>query len=154
MINRKIADFLDMEVPEKEEEALPSVIVRPEQIVKVDNEALPDMLDIDKRTIEGEAQLEKIIKNGLTKMDELEAKFHELEPKYLNRFLEETNVNSQITLQAIQTKLDFQLKKKKQRMEEANFQKKGQKGEGGNTINNFFGSREDIIRAIEENEPQ
>lgn len=154
MINRKIADFLDMEVPEKEEEALPSVIVRPEQIVKVDNEALPDMLDIDKRAIEGEAQLEKIIKNGLTKMEELEAKFHELEPKYLNRFLEETNVNSQITLQAIQTKLDFQLKKKKQRMEEANFQKKVQKGEGGNTINNFFGSREDIIRAIEENEPQ
>jgi hypothetical protein len=69
-----------------------------------------------------------------------------IDPKYRNRHLEVTALIMGNTLDAIKHKTDLQLKRKKQRMEEAGFGKKDEGTKIGTA--NFFGSREELMKVI------
>lgn len=153
-INKNIAEALDMKIPEDadSDEFQNLVHVEPHDLSKVDNPDLPDMTDTDIAIAEGEKQLEDLINKGMTMVNDLYEELPEIEPKFKNRHMEITSILYQGTLSAISTKLDTQMKKKKQRLEEANFKKTGgtKNGTGeAKTINQFFGSREEIIRMLD-----
>lgn len=149
-INKTIAETLGMEVPEEVQEDHSLVEVAPHEMpVPVENPNLPDMTDTDHRMAEGEAQLEKLIKAGMNTFTDLDEKRHEIEPKYLSRHIETSSQMFGMTLDAIKHKTELQIKKKKARLEEAEFTGPGDGGP--NTQNNIFvGSREDLMNLLEE----
>ena len=62
-INKTIAESLGMEVPEEEDVDNSLVEIAPHEIPEpVDNPNLPSLAAEDKRMLEGEKQLEKLIK--------------------------------------------------------------------------------------------
>ena len=147
-LNPNIAKALDMELPEESpvEDSAPIVVVEPHEIVTIANPELPDMTDIETKVVQGEKQLEMLITKGMGMFTELYDELAAIDPKYRNRHLEVTALVMGNTLDAIKHKTDLQLKRKKQRMEEANFGKK----DGGTKIGtaNFFGSREEIMKVL------
>lgn len=154
-LNKNIADALDMRLPEgvDADDYNSIVSVEPHELSKIDNPDLPDMTDTDMSIAEGEKQLEELISKGMTMINSLYEELPEIEPKFRNRHMEITSILYQGTLSAISTKLDTQMKKKKHRLEEANFRKNGSSKDGSGaskTVNNFFGSREEIIRMMDD----
>lgn len=149
-LNPNIAKALDMDLPEEPpvEDSAPVISVEPHELITLDNPDLPDMADIETKALEGEKQLEVLIEKGTGMFCELYDELPEIDPKYRNRHLEITALIMGNTLDAIKHKTEFQLKRKKQRMEEAKFGA-GDGGSGSTQINNFYGSREDILKMIE-----
>ena len=148
-INKQIAESLGIEVPEEQSDLTLPVVVEPHELVRVDNPALPDMADIDKRLLEGEKQLETVIKVSLEQVEEIQEDVHRIEAKNRGRYYEASNMSMQIALEAIKTKISTQMDKKEMRMKEAEFQGKNKKPDaplGGNTTTNyiFSGSLEDV----------
>ena len=70
-----------------------------------------------------------------------------VDPKYRNRHLEVTALVMGNTLDAVKTKMDYQLKRKKQRLEEASYGKPDTSAKIGTA--NFFGSREELMEMLE-----
>lgn len=149
-LNPNIAKALDMDLPEEDaiEESAPVVVVEPHEIVVVANDDLPDMTDLEVKTIQGEKQLEQIITKGMGMFTELYDELPGIDPKYRNRHLETTALVMGHTLDAIKHKTGHQLKRKKQRMEEAEFGKADSKTNIGTA--NFYGSREDLLKMMDE----
>ena len=77
---------------------------------------------------------------------ELYEELPEIDPKYRNRHLEITALIMGNTLEAIKHKTEYQIKRKKARLEEAGFG--GAKTDGGTQVNNFYGSREEVLDMI------
>ena len=150
-INRKIADALGMDVPEEEEvvESLP-VTVEPAELPIPENPELPDMVDIDRRTLEAEAELQSVIDMTMDQARCLQDGMEEIDPRFKNRYVENTNGTLQVALDAIKTKADIQMKKRENRLKEANFKLESRNQKGGqanSTTNNIFvGSREDLMK--------
>ena len=151
-INPKFADILDMDMPEEPVDDQPMITVDAHEITVVDNPDLPDMTDIDSRLIEGEKQLEVIISKGISMTQELYEELSSIEPKYRNRHMEITSLVMGNTLDAIKHKTELQMKKKEMRMKEKSYGGKENSGKsgGGGTTNNFFGTREDMLKFIRE----
>lgn len=154
-INKKIAQSLDMEVPEEQEfESDPTnalTTVEPHELTTVDNADLPDMSDIDRSAAEGEKQLEIVIRHGLGQMERLQDGMAAVDPKYRNRYIENTNQAISVTLDAIKFKNELQLKKKEMRLKESSHRKPDSAGGEGGTTNNFFvGSREELLRMFDD----
>jgi len=146
MINSKIADALDMTIPEVEEQSGDMVIVEPHELVKVDNDLLPPMDDIDMSMATAEKQLDVVIQDGMDSLKEQSKETISIEPKYRNRHLEVVSLTRRDVFDAIKQKMEFQLKKRKQRMVEQDY------GQGVKTVGTsekadvfFSGSREDIM---------
>jgi len=146
MINSKIANALDMDIPEVEESSGDIVIVEPHELVKVDNDQLPAMDDIDMSMATAEKQLDLVIQDGMDSLNEQSKETINIEPKYRNRHLEVVSLTRRDVFDAIKQKMEFQLKKRKQRMTEQEY------GTGHKTTGNsekaevfFSGSREDIM---------
>lgn len=148
-LNPNIAKALDMELPEEPpvEDSAPLVVVEPHEIITLENPNLPDMSDIETKTLEGEKQLELLIERGMGMFSELYEELPEIDPKYRNRHLEITALIMGNTLDAIKHKTEYQIKRKKARLEEAGFG--GAKESGGTQINHFYGSREEVMTMIE-----
>ena len=148
-LNPNIAKALDMDMPDEQpvEESAPLVTVEPHELVIPENPELPDLTDIEVKTLEGEKQLEQIITRGMGMFTELYDEIAGVDPKYRNRHLEVTALIMGNTLDAVKTKMDYQLKRKKQRLEEASFGKP----EGNTKIGtaNFYGSREELLDMLE-----
>jgi len=152
-LNANIAAALDMELPEEPpvEDSAPLIVVEPHEVVSVENENLPDMSDIETKVIQGEKQLEQVISKGMGMFTELYDELKSIDPKYRNRHLETTALIMGHTLDAIKHKTGHQIKRKEQRMKEAQFGGP----EAGNTkigTANFFGSREDLMKMMNEAE--
>jgi hypothetical protein len=148
-LNSNIARALDMDMPDEPpiEESAALITVEPHELVMVDNEDLPDMSDIETKAIEGEKQLEQIIAKGQGMFAELYEELPNIDPKYRNRHLEITALIMGNTLDAVKTKMEYQLKRKKQRMEEAEFGT--DKSNTSISTANFYGSREELIKFID-----
>jgi len=147
-LNKNIAEALDMEIPEEGliEDRAPLVTVEPHEIISVDNPDLPDLSDIEYRLVEGEKQLDDFIGKSMGMFQELYEELPEVQPDKRNRHMEVTSMIMGTTLDAIKHKTDLQLKKKKQRMEEKSFN--GGSGRPQTINANFFGSREDIMKML------
>jgi hypothetical protein len=148
-VNNNIAKALEMEVIHEEIDPLSDVSlvqVHSHEIIGLENPDLPPMEDIDRKTIEGEKQLEIMISKGLNMIGNMFDEIDEIDPKYRNRHLEIMSILYGSTLEAVKTKLNFQLSNRKQRLTEAGFIKQGKPN--GNTTNNFFGTREDILQFL------
>jgi hypothetical protein len=145
-LNPNIAKALDMDLPEEAavEASAPMVVVEPHEIVTVANDDLPDMSDLEVKVVQGEKQLEQIITKGMGMFTELYDELPGIDPKYRNRHLETTALVMGHTLDAIKHKTGHQLKRKKQRMEEAEFGKSDSNTNIGTA--NFYGSREDLLK--------
>jgi len=144
-LNPNIATALDMELPPEApvETSAPLVTVAPHEIVTVVNDDLPDMSDLESKTIQGEKQLEQVISAGMGLFTELYEELPGIDPKYRNRHLETTALIMGHTLDAIKHKTGHQMKRKKQRMEEASFGAPDTGTKIGTA--NFYGSREDLL---------
>jgi len=151
-LNPNIAAALDMELPEEApvENSAPLVTVDPHEIVAVQNDDLPDMSDIEVKMVQGEKQLEQVISKGMGMFTELYEELKSIDPKYRNRHLETTALIMGHTLDAIKHKTGHQLKRKEQRMKEANFGVQDSGTKIGTA--NFFGSREDLMKMMHEAE--
>lgn len=146
-INKTIAESLGMEVPDEEEVDNSLVEIAPHEVPDpVDNPNLPNLADEDKRMLEGEKQLEKLIKMGMNTFSDLDEKRSDIDPKFLSRHIETTSQVFGLTLDAVKHKTDLQLKKKKQKLSEAGFE--GKTDKNGATNNFFVGSREDLRKLI------
>ncbi len=146
-INKTIAESLGMEIPEEEEVDNSLVEIAPHEIPDpIDNPNLPSLAAEDKTMLEGEKQLEKLIKMGMNTFTDLDDKRIEIDPKYLSRHIETTAQIFGLTLDAVKHKTDLQLKKKKQKLSEAGFERNLTKS--GDTNNFFIGSREDLRKMI------
>lgn len=147
-INPKIAEALDMDVPEeKNEEVRDVVVVEPHELTMVENEELPDMTDAETRLLEGEKQLEVVIKAGLDTYQDLDETRASIEPKFLSRHIETTSMILGHTLDAIKHKTDLQIKKMDMRMKQKDFGV-SKKTEPNNQNNFFVGSREDLRKLL------
>jgi len=143
MINKKMASILGMDIPE--ETPTPIVEIAPHEIVTIDNDALPNMKDIDRKQLQGEHELQRVIEFSLGYQERLFDEVNSIEPKYRSRNIEVANATLGIALDAIKVKLKTQDEKKKMRLKEAEFVSPN-KGSVGDTNNNFyFGSREELI---------
>ncbi len=147
-INPKIAEALGMDVPEEVKEDHALVNVAPHELPEpVANEEAPDMTDIERTTLEGEKQLEKIIAHGLNSYAEMEKNRNSVDPRFEARFNETGTERLRVALDAVKIKLDNQNKKKELRLKEAGFQAPGQ---NITQQNNFFvGSREELRKMIQ-----
>ncbi len=146
-INKTIAESLGMEIPKEEEVDHSLVEIAPHEVPDpVDNPNLPNLADEDLRMLEGEKQLEKLIKLGMNTFTDLDDKRTDIDPKYLSRHIETSSQVFSLTLEAVKHKTDLQLKKKKQKLDEAGFE--GHTGKTGATNNFFVGSREDLRKLI------
>jgi len=147
MINKNMASILGMDIPE--ETATEIVEIPPHEIVTVDNDNLPPMKDIDRKQLQGEYELQKVIDFSLGYQETLFDEIGSIEPKYRSRNIEVANATLGIALDAIKVKLKTQDDKKKMRLKEAEFVAPNKKSDIGDTTNNFyFGSREDLISAM------
>ena len=149
-INPHFADILDMDMPEETDDQ-PMITVDAHEIAVVENPDLPDMTDIDSRLLEGEKQLEIVITAGINMTKEMYEELAGIEPKYRNRHMEVTSLVMSNTLDAIKHKTELQMKKKEMRMKEKSYGgKEKASGGGGNVTNNFYGSREELMKIIRE----
>lgn len=148
MINKKMADILGMDTPEDENSGGEIVTVEPHEIVRVDNPDLPQLHDVDRKQLQAEKQLEEVINFSLGYQQNLFDEVSTVEPKYRSRYVEVANGTLGIALDAIKTKLKTQENRRKQRLEEAEFQKPTNQNTGETTNNFFFGSREELIAAM------
>ena len=147
-LNPNIAAALDMELPDEVpvEDSAPMVVVEPHEVVAIKNDDLPDMSDIEVKVLQGEKQLEQLITKGMGMFTELYGELPSIDPKYRNRHLETTALIMGHTLDAIKHKTGHQLKRKEQRMKEADFGTSKSNTSIGTA--NFFGSREDILKMM------
>ena len=147
-LNPNIASALDMDMPDQDpiEDSAPMVTVEPHEIITLDNPDLPDMSDIETKTLEGEKQLEMLIEKGMGMFTELYDELPAIDPKYRSRHLEITALIMGNTLDAIKHKTKFQIDRTKQRMDQASF---GISDKGTTIQNaNFYGSREEVMKII------
>jgi len=146
MINTKIADALNMDIPD-EESVSDIVIVEPHEIVAVENELLPEMSDIDLSMAIAEKQLEEVIQDGMDSLKEQSKETINIEPKYRNRHLEVVSLTRRDVFDAIKQKMEFQLKKRKQRMTEQDYGDGASPNRGNSEkADTFFsGTREEIM---------
>ncbi len=148
-INKTIAESLGMEIPEEEEIDHSLVEIAPHEVPDpIDNPNLPSLADEDRRMLEGEKQLEKLIKLGMNTFTDLDEKRSDIDPKYLSRHIETSSQVFSLTLEAVKHKTDLQLKKKKQKLDEAGFE--GNTGKNGSTNNFFIGSREELMKMMDD----
>ena len=149
-LNPNIANALGMDMPDQDpiEDSAPMVTVEPHEIITLDNPNLPDMSDIETKTLEGEKQLEMLIEKGMGMFTELYEELPAIDPKYRSRHLEITALIMGNTLDAIKHKTKFQIDRTKQRMDQASFSDSAK----GTTIEtaNFYGSREEVMRMIKD----
>ncbi len=151
-LNAKIAQALDMELPEEktEETSKAMVKVEPHEINIVDNPELPDMTDAELRLVEAEKQLEMVIKYSLETYQDLDETRPTVEPKFLSRHIETSSLILGHGLDAIKHKTELQLKKMDQRMKQKKFGTEKKKVEGPQNQTNFFvGSREDLRKIMQ-----
>lgn len=149
-LNPKIAEALDMDLPEEESTDNRSmVVVEPHELSMVDNEELPDMSDAETRLLEGEKQLEKVIKAGLETYNDLDDTRATVEPKFLSRHIETSGIILGHTLDAIKHKTDLQLKKMDMRMKQKGFGVQKQTKVADQQTNFFVGSREDLMQIMQ-----
>jgi len=146
MINKKMASILGMDIPE--ETATEIVEIQPHEIVTIDNDDLPSMKDIDRKQLQGEHELQRVIDFSLGYQENLFDDIGSIEPKYRSRNIEVANATLGIALEAIKVKLKTQDDKKKMRLKEAEFVAPTKRGAGDTNNNFYFGSREDLISAM------
>jgi len=149
-LNPKIADALDMDMPEEtsvEDSALP-VVVEPHEIVRVDNEDVPDMSDLEVRLLENQKRMDDLVAKGMGMVSELYKELPTIEPKYRNRHLEIMTMLMGETRTAIEHMNNLQVKRKEVRLKEAAFGK-GKTGETKIGTANFYGTREEVLRMIQ-----
>ena len=149
-LNPNIAKALDMDLPDDApvEGSAPIMVVEPHEVVAVQNDDLPDMTDLEVKMVGGEKQLEQIITRGMGMFSELYNELPSIDPKYRNRHLETTALIMGHTLDAVKHKTGHQLKRKEQRMKEAEFGAKESSTKIGTA--NFYGSREDLLKMMSE----
>lgn len=149
-LNPKIAEALEMDLPEEAEEPKKRLItVEPHEITLIDNEELPDMTDAEVRLLEAEKQLEIVIDAGLGTYHELDEVRPSVEPKFLSRHVETSGLILGHALDAIKHKTELQIKKMELRMKQKEFGGKKKEASGPQNQTNFFvGSREDLRRAM------
>lgn len=140
------------EEPQPETRIQVPIPIEPHELPpEVVNPDLPDFTDIDRRQLEGEKQLEELIQTGQKIIDELYDEIPNIDPKYKRGIYEQMQLFYTATLQAVIHKNNLQMNKRKSRLAEAGFSKKLKPGQGsGNTTNMFFGTREQMIEALEE----
>lgn len=149
-LNPKIAEALDMDLPEEEvTDDRAMVVVEPHEISLVENEELPDMSDAETRLLEGEKQLEKVIVAGLETYNDLDDTRASVEPKFLSRHIETSGLILGHTLDAIKHKTELQIKKMDMRMKQKGFGVQKQSKVADNQTNFFVGSREDLIHIMQ-----
>ena len=150
-LNPNIADALDMEPPEQPsiDDDTQLVAVEPHEIARVDNDELPEMADLETSIIEAEKQREEMITKGMSMIAELYDELPKIEPKYRNRQLEIIALLMGETRTAVEHKSNHNLKRKEHRMKEAAF---GKSGKGNTKIGtaNFYGSREELMKAVDQ----
>lgn len=149
-MNNKMAAILGMDEVPEEVTAKEVTVVEPHEIVKVDNTDLPDMHDIDRKQLQAEKQLEEVIEFSLGYQRQLFDQVENVEPKYRSRYVEVANGTMGLALDAIKTKIKTQENRRKQRLDEAEFQRPNGGGSGDTNNNFFFGSREDLIEAMKD----
>jgi hypothetical protein len=148
-LNKHIAEALEMQIPEENQEEIKALItVDPHELVPVNNEDLPVMEDIDKSILEGEKQLESLIQTGMEWVQEMRDTMVDVDPKYRNRHIEIASAIYSATLEAVRHKTEHNLKKKKSRMDEAKFTGKDTKKSPGQVHNHYYG-REDIVKMMD-----
>ena len=150
-LNPKIAEALDMEVPEVKTEGNEKRLVKvePHEINIVDNPELPDMTDAELRLAEAEKQLEMVINYSLETYRDLDETRPTVEPKFLSRHIETSSLILGHGLDAIRHKTELQLKKMDQRMKQKKFGTEKKKPDGPQNQTNFFvGSREDLRKIM------
>jgi len=148
-INKHIAEALEMNVPEEiREDAKMLVTVDPHELVALDNEDLPEMIDIEHRMLEGEKQLEMLISKGMNIVEEMQDSLVDIEPKYRNRQLEILSLIFGNLSDVVKFKIDIQLKKKKSRMDEAKFA--GKDGKAPGQVHNHYYDRNDVLNMMKE----
>ena len=159
--NTQIAESLGMEIPQDDEPDTDLIVVEPHEIVSVDNPELPPMHDIERRSIEGEKQLEMVINESFKLFKLLEEGMTAVEPKYRNRHIEVLATVLRNGLAAIKHKNDLQLEKKKMRLKEADFIRKRREAQQGgitSTVieqqNVFVGNREDVLKSLMAKKPE
>ncbi len=150
-LNPNIADALDMEPPEQLPDADNTQLVKvePHEIMRVDNEELPEMADLETSILEAEKQREDMIVKGMNMIAELYDELPKIEPKYRNRQLEIIAQLMCETRTAVEHKSNHNLKRKEHRMKEAAF---GKNSKGNTKIGtaNFYGSREELMKAVDQ----
>jgi hypothetical protein len=150
MINTKMAAILGMELPD--EPATEIIEIAPHEIVVIDNPDLPPMRDIDRKQLQGEHELQRVIDFSLGYQETLFNEIGTIEPKYRSRNIEVANATMSIALDAIKTKLKTQDDKKKMRLKEASFVSPDSNNAGDTNNNFFFGSREDLISSLSDDD--
>ena len=151
MINKQIAGILGMDIPE--EVVMDEIIsIEPHEIVRVENNDLPPMQDIERKILQGEKELQEVIDASLGYQRQLFDEVSTIEPKYRSRYVEVANGTMHIALDAIKVKLKTQDEKKKQRLKEAEFKRPQNASDGETTNNFFFGSREELISAMRDDD--
>lgn len=154
-LNANIADALDMNPPDDspvaENTAL--VTVEPHEIAHVDNEELPEMSDLETSILEAEKQREELIVKGMDMVAELYNELPQIDPKYRNRQLEIIALLMGETRTAVEHKSNHNLKRKEHRMKEAAFGKNS-KGDTKIGTANFYGSREELLKAVDQLESE
>ena len=148
-LNPKIAEALDMDVPEEKEVKKDMVTVEPHEITLVENDQLPDMTDTETRLLEAEKQLELIINAGLSTYNDLDETRTTVEPKFLSRHIETSGIILGHTLDAIKHKTELQLKKMDMRMKQKGFGVQKRESGPQNQTNFFVGSREDLRKIMQ-----
>jgi hypothetical protein len=154
IVNSMIQKALQVDMPEEvqpEPTVLPMLVEPHELPAPVENPALPNMNDIDRRMTEGEKQLEEMITMGREIIKTIyEDELPNSPPKMRRGVLEQMTAMFSQTLDAIKHKTKLQIDKKGQRMEEAAFTKKEAGTGGGVTNNMFFGTHEEMKKALKQ----
>ena len=150
-LNPNIADALDMEPPEQPPEATDTQLVKvePHEIIRVANEELPEMADLETSILEAEKQREELITKGMSMVAELYDELPQIDPKYRNRQLDIIALLMGETRTAVEHKSNHNLKRKEHRMKEEAF---GKNNKGNTKIGtaNFYGSREELMKAVDQ----
>lgn len=154
-VNPNIAKTLGIPIPDQNTPMLdpdPVTVpppVDPASLVRVDNDNLPDMSDIDMRLSEAEIQLEELIGIGRNMLKDLEDTLPNVEPKFRRGIAEQMTVAYGYVLDAVKHKTKLQLEKKTTRMKEAGFSVPKAVGAGGATNNHFFiGSHNEFLDMV------
>lgn len=149
-MNPKMASILGMDEVPEEVTSKEVIVVEPHELVDIENPDLPTMHDIERKQLQAEKQLEEVIEFSLGYQRDLFDEVTTVEPKYRSRYIEVANGTMGLALDAIKTKLKTQENRRKQRLDEAEFQRPTG-GKSGETNNNFFfGSREDLLEAMKD----
>lgn len=156
-VPKRVAELLDMAVPETEPENENDVIgeivpVEPHEVISVVNPDLPNMSDIDYKLVEGEKQLEELIVRGMKAFKDSFEQVENIEPKFRGRFLEVVTTLYVATLEAVKHKNTLQIDKSNMRLKQAGFAKKtARNDQSGGTTNVFFtGTIDELKKMVNE----